>query len=200
MWEQLARTADFAVRVFSVAIVATVPYSIAVSKLRRPFLSDRYFFIVVRLLRRREKLTEPDFALLARAFNRARALHPFCLSPQPGAGRFGQAPGRLAMVKLQRTRRHERRRTKRTLWFDRRPRANALRSARTNLSAPSRGREDADHKSGAPRYPLVGLHNALEEANIKHVFYESPGTAYEWETWRRDLKDFAPRLFQQDGK
>jgi putative transposase len=51
-----------------------------VSKLRRPFLSDRYFFIVVRLLRRREKFTEPDFALLARAFNRARALHPFYLT------------------------------------------------------------------------------------------------------------------------
>jgi len=57
-----------------------VPYSIAVSKLRRPFLSDRYFFIVVRLLRRREKFTEPDFARLARAFNRARALHPFYLT------------------------------------------------------------------------------------------------------------------------
>ena len=67
--KQVARTADFAVRVFSVAVIATVPYSIAVSKLRRPFLSDRYFFIVVRLLRRREKLTGPDFALLARAFN-----------------------------------------------------------------------------------------------------------------------------------
>ncbi len=78
--EQVARTAGFAVRVFSVAIIATVPYSIAVSKLRRPFLSDRYFFIVVRLLRRREKFTEPDFALLARAFNRARALHPFYLT------------------------------------------------------------------------------------------------------------------------
>jgi REP element-mobilizing transposase RayT len=41
-------------------------------------LSD--FFIVVRLLRRREKFTEPDFALLARAFIRARALHPFHLT------------------------------------------------------------------------------------------------------------------------
>ncbi len=79
--KQVARTADFAVRVFSVAIIASVPYSLAVSKLQRPFLSDRYFFIVVRLLRRREKFTEPDFALLARAFNRARALHPFYLSP-----------------------------------------------------------------------------------------------------------------------
>src|SRR5271157_5873388 len=60
--EQVARTAGFAVRVFSVAVSVTVPYSIAVSKLRRPFLSDRYFLIVVRLLRRREKFTEPDLA------------------------------------------------------------------------------------------------------------------------------------------
>ena len=56
-------------------MIAHVPYSIAVSKLRRPFLSD--FFVVVRLLRRREKFTEPDFARLARAFNGARALHPY---------------------------------------------------------------------------------------------------------------------------
>jgi len=47
--ERVARTAAFAVRVFSLATIATVPYSIAVSKLRRPFLSD--FFIVVRLLK-----------------------------------------------------------------------------------------------------------------------------------------------------
>jgi len=25
--------------------------------------------------------------------------------------------------------------------------------------------------------------------------YISPGTSHEWQTWRRDLKDFAPRLF-----
>jgi hypothetical protein len=81
MVEHVARTAGFAVRESPAAIIATVPYSIAVSKLRRPFLSDRYFFIVVRLLRRRQKFTEPDFALSARAFNRARARHPFCLSP-----------------------------------------------------------------------------------------------------------------------
>ena len=40
------------------------------------------------------------------------------------------------------------------------------------------------------------LHASLEEAKIQHVFYESPGTDHEWQTWRRDLKDFAPRLFQ----
>jgi len=40
------------------------------------------------------------------------------------------------------------------------------------------------------------LHTALDEAKVQHIFYESPGTNHEWQTWRRDLKDFAPRLFQ----
>jgi REP element-mobilizing transposase RayT len=48
--------------------------------LRRPFLSERYFFITVRLLRRRVKMTEGDFALLAQAFNRARAGHRLLLT------------------------------------------------------------------------------------------------------------------------
>jgi enterochelin esterase-like enzyme len=46
------------------------------------------------------------------------------------------------------------------------------------------------------RAGIQRLHTSLDEANIKHVFYESPGTDHEWQTWRRDLKDFAPRLFQ----
>jgi enterochelin esterase family protein len=45
------------------------------------------------------------------------------------------------------------------------------------------------------RAGLQRLHNSLLEANIEHVFYQSPGTDHEWQTWRRDLKDFAPRLF-----
>jgi enterochelin esterase family protein len=45
------------------------------------------------------------------------------------------------------------------------------------------------------RSGLLRFHTALEEAQIKHVFYESPGTDHEWQTWRRDLKDFVPRLF-----
>lgn len=44
--------------VFSLAVGFTVGYSTAVSKLRRPFLSDRYFFITVRLLQRRTRLTD----------------------------------------------------------------------------------------------------------------------------------------------
>jgi enterochelin esterase-like enzyme len=43
------------------------------------------------------------------------------------------------------------------------------------------------------------LHTSLTDADVKHVFYESPGTAHEWQTWRRDLKDFAPRLFQESS-
>ncbi len=37
---------------------------------------------------------------------------------------------------------------------------------------------------------------ALDAAGIKHVLYESSGTAHEWQTWRRSLHDFAPRLFR----
>jgi enterochelin esterase family protein len=45
------------------------------------------------------------------------------------------------------------------------------------------------------RAGLLSLHTALEQAHINHVWYESPGTDHEWQTWRRDLRDFAPRLF-----
>jgi enterochelin esterase-like enzyme len=47
---------------------------------------------------------------------------------------------------------------------------------------------------------LESLHTSLDEGKIQHVFYESPGTDHEWQTWRRDLKDFAPRLFQGSGQ
>ena len=36
----------------------------------------------------------------------------------------------------------------------------------------------------------------LTTRGIKHVIFKSEGTAHEWHTWRRDLNDFAPRLFQ----
>jgi enterochelin esterase-like enzyme len=43
---------------------------------------------------------------------------------------------------------------------------------------------------------VKGMHRALDEADVKHVMFESPGTSHEWQTWRRSLHDFAPRLFQ----
>jgi enterochelin esterase-like enzyme len=37
---------------------------------------------------------------------------------------------------------------------------------------------------------------ALKEAGINSVFYESPDTAHEWQSWRRSLREFAPLLFK----
>jgi para-nitrobenzyl esterase len=54
------------------------------------------------------------------------------------------------------------------------------------------GTEEPDffHKS-------IGAFRAmLDKAGINYVYFSSPGTAHEWLTWRRDLNDFAPRLFQ----
>jgi len=45
------------------------------------------------------------------------------------------------------------------------------------------------------RTRIQGLHAALTEAGVEHVYWESPGTDHEWQTWRRNLKDFASRIF-----
>ena len=37
---------------------------------------------------------------------------------------------------------------------------------------------------------------ALKQAGINSVYYESPETAHEWQSWRRSLKEFAPLLFK----
>jgi enterochelin esterase family protein len=42
----------------------------------------------------------------------------------------------------------------------------------------------------------LAMHEALNRAGIKNVFYSSPGTDHEWQTWRRSLHEFAPRLFR----
>ena len=36
----------------------------------------------------------------------------------------------------------------------------------------------------------------LKEAGVNSVYYESPLTAHEWQTWRRSLHQFAPLLFE----
>ena len=36
----------------------------------------------------------------------------------------------------------------------------------------------------------------LTKAGITNVYYESPGTAHEWLTWRRSFREFAPLLFR----
>jgi len=36
----------------------------------------------------------------------------------------------------------------------------------------------------------------MDKAGVRYIYYESPGTGHEWLTWRRDLCEFAPRLFK----
>ena len=43
---------------------------------------------------------------------------------------------------------------------------------------------------------VKGFHEALEKAGINHVYYESPNTAHEWQTWRRSLRHFAQLIFK----
>jgi enterochelin esterase family protein len=42
---------------------------------------------------------------------------------------------------------------------------------------------------------------ALQAKGLKNVvYYESEGSAHEWLTWRRSLREFAPLLFQDVQK
>jgi len=36
----------------------------------------------------------------------------------------------------------------------------------------------------------------MDKQGIKYMYYESPGTAHEWLTWRRDLNEFSQRIFK----
>jgi enterochelin esterase-like enzyme len=42
---------------------------------------------------------------------------------------------------------------------------------------------------------IKGANDALKAVGVKVVYVESAGTSHEWQTWRRALNDFAPRLF-----
>lgn len=43
---------------------------------------------------------------------------------------------------------------------------------------------------------VTNFHDVLVANGVKHVFYQSPGTAHEWLTWRRSLYRLAPMLFK----
>lgn len=51
---------------------------------------------------------------------------------------------------------------------------------------------DRPNRGGDPRAQTA----ALKEAGVNAVFYESPDTAHEWQSWRRSLYQFAPLLFK----
>jgi enterochelin esterase family protein len=51
---------------------------------------------------------------------------------------------------------------------------------------------------GPPMGPSIrDAVEALRRSGVQLVYFESPGTAHEWQTWRRDLDDLAPRLFHE---
>jgi enterochelin esterase family protein len=39
------------------------------------------------------------------------------------------------------------------------------------------------------------MSDLLRQNGINNIYFESPGTAHEWLTWRRCLKEFVPKLF-----
>lgn len=52
-------------------------------------------------------------------------------------------------------------------------------------------------KEPAPFPGSVGAFRAmLDKQGVKYTWYESQGTAHEWLTWRRDLKQFAALIFK----
>ena len=73
--------------------------------------------------------------------------------------------------------------------------------------APSEIKDMADFKKkvklvfvgyGSRENGAAGKANVddLKKAGVNAVYYESPLTAHEWLSWRRDLHEFAPMLFQ----
>jgi enterochelin esterase-like enzyme len=42
-----------------------------------------------------------------------------------------------------------------------------------------------------------GIHEALEQAGVRHTYYEAPGTGHEFQTWRKSLHGFAQMLFKK---
>jgi enterochelin esterase-like enzyme len=65
-------------------------------------------------------------------------------------------------------------------------------NAKVRLLWVGMGTEEPDPFPGA----IGAFRKMLDQAGVKYVYFESPGTAHEWLTWRRDLNDFAPRLFR----
>lgn len=51
---------------------------------------------------------------------------------------------------------------------------------------------------GSEEHPerTKSMSDGLKAAGIDNIYYESPGTAHEFLTWRRCLKEFVPRLFK----
>ncbi|HRV49007.1 MAG TPA: malectin domain-containing carbohydrate-binding protein [Sedimentisphaerales bacterium] len=66
----------------------------------------------------------------------------------------------------------------------------------------SYGSRELENRRGGGRGPFGGdpkaNAEALKQAGINSVFYVSPNTAHEWQSWRRSLYEFAQLLFKDD--
>lgn len=62
-----------------------------------------------------------------------------------------------------------------------------------NLFWLSLGTKEPDPFPGS----VGAFRNMLEKTGVRYVYYESPGTAHEWLTWRRSLYQFAQLLFNE---
>jgi S-formylglutathione hydrolase FrmB len=51
---------------------------------------------------------------------------------------------------------------------------------------------DRPNRGGDPKAHSA----ALKAAGVHVVFYESPNTGHEWQSWRRSLHELAPLLFK----
>lgn len=65
-------------------------------------------------------------------------------------------------------------------------------NAKVKLLWIGMGTEEPDPFPGA----IGAFRKMLDQTGVKYVYFESKGTSHEWQTWRRDLNDFAPRLFR----
>jgi enterochelin esterase-like enzyme len=65
------------------------------------------------------------------------------------------------------------------------------------VSYGSREIDPANRRGGFGGDPKANA-EALKQAGIHSVFYVSPNTAHEWQSWRRSLREFSPLLFRED--
>ena len=78
--EHVAQTALLGLRLFSLKKNCVSGYADAMSRLRRPFFTERFFFLTVKLLPKHRHLSKRDFAVLTRSLDTVRSRQWFLLT------------------------------------------------------------------------------------------------------------------------
>ena len=60
--------------------------------------------------------------------------------------------------------------------------------------------KSSDQMRQASIHTPPGYDKDLDKTGINSVYYESPGAAHEWLTWRRHWREFAPLLFKDERR